>query len=53
MCRIHFMPSGIACHRVMEDGDRFLDVDGEDGYYYLLLEIVDSCNHPLSERTPK
>jgi hypothetical protein len=37
----------------MEDGDRFLDVDWEDGDYDLLPEIVDSCNRPLSERKPK
>jgi hypothetical protein len=32
--------------RVMKDGNRFLDVDGEDGDYDLLPEIVDSYNHP-------
>jgi hypothetical protein len=39
--------------RVMKDGNRFLDVDGENGDYDLLLEIVNSYNHPLSERKPK
>jgi hypothetical protein len=48
-----FLYPGIACHRVMEDGDRFLDVDWEDGDYSSLLEIVDSCNRPLSERIRK
>jgi hypothetical protein len=37
----------------MDDGDRFLDIDGDNGEYHSLLEIVDSYNHPLSERIPK
>jgi hypothetical protein len=38
--------------RVMKDSNRFIDVD-VDGDYDSLLEIVDSCNHPLSGRIPK
>jgi hypothetical protein len=45
--------NSLPAFRVMKDGNRFLDVDWENGDYNSLLEIVNSYNHPLSERIPK
>jgi hypothetical protein len=46
MFRFRFLPSGIDCHRVMENGGRCVDLHGEDEGSHSLLEIVDSYNRP-------